>query len=67
MVPPSGLKLRPDKCYLFQTKLTFLGHVVSKKGFSPDPTNKTVNWPEPNNAKQVKQFVRIGSPITVYS
>ena len=32
-----GLKLKPSKCKLFQTKLAYLGHVVSKDGVEPDP------------------------------
>jgi hypothetical protein len=32
-----GLKLKPSKCKLFQTKLTYLGHVVSENGVEPDP------------------------------
>ena len=31
------LKLRPSKCKLFQTKLTYLRHVVSENGVEPDP------------------------------
>ena len=31
-----GLKLRPDKCQIFQKQVKFLGHVVSSQGVSPD-------------------------------
>lgn len=36
---------------------------MSKDGVRPDPQNveKIVNWPKPQNAKQVKQFVATGS------
>ncbi len=59
----AGLKLRPDKCHMLQTEVVFLGHVVSNKGISPDPSNisKIVSWPKPQNSKQVKQFVATGS------
>ena len=33
----ASLKLKPSKCHLFQTKINFLGHVVSDKGIYPDP------------------------------
>ena len=32
-----GLKLRREKCQLFQKEVKFLGHCVSSKGISPDP------------------------------
>jgi len=62
-IQTAGLKLKSDKCRLLQSKVIFLGHVVSGEGISPDPTNieKIVNWPKPGNAKQVKQFVATGS------
>ena len=62
-IKQAALKLKPEKCNLFQTRVTFLGHVVSDKGVSPDPNNvaKIVQWPTPQNAKQVKQFVATGS------
>lgn len=37
----SGMKLKPEKCNLFQKKVTFLGHVVSSKGILPNPDNIT--------------------------
>ena len=62
-IKSAGLKLKPEKCNMLQTEVVFLGHVVSKDGVRPDPTNiaKVVQWPVPQNAKQVKQFVATGS------
>lgn len=59
----AGLKLKPEKCSLLQNEVVFLGHVVSKHGVQPDPSNvaKVLGWPTPINAKQVKQFVATGS------
>lgn len=59
----AGLKLKPVKCEMLQTEVGFLGHVVSGAGVKPSPTNiaKIVDWPKPRNAKQVKQFVAMGS------
>lgn len=31
-----GLKLRPEKCRLFQKKVKFLGHEVSSQGIATD-------------------------------
>ena len=33
----AGLKLKPVKCELLQTKVGYLGHVVSQRGVSTDP------------------------------
>ena len=55
----TGLKLKPGKCYLFQPEVTFLGHVISHKGVTPNPDNtvKLVNWPPPSNVTEVRSFV----------
>ena len=62
-IKQAGLKLKPDKSNLFQTSVLFLGHVVSGDGVQPSPVNiaKVVDWPRPKTAKQVKQFVALGS------
>ena len=59
----AGLKLKPAKCNMFEQEVIFLGHVVSGEGVRPSPVNitKILDWPEPRTAKQVKQFVAMGS------
>ena len=59
----AGLKLKPDKSNMFQTSVVFLGHVVSSEGVKPNPVNilKVVDWPKPKSAKQIRQFVALGS------
>jgi hypothetical protein len=37
------LKLSPKKCHFFKTKVKFLGHIVSDKGVSTDPSK--INLP----------------------
>ena len=58
----AGLKLKPSKCEMLQTEVGFLGHVVVQV-LNQAKTNiaKIVDWPKPRNAKQVKQFVAMGS------
>lgn len=50
------LKIAPKKCYLFQKQFTFLGHVVSSEGNSPDPSKISAieSWPTPTNVKELK-------------
>jgi len=50
------LKLKPSKCSLMQTEVSFLGHVVSADGISTDPEKISLveHWPEPVNLRQVR-------------
>ena len=56
-----GLKLKPSKFQLFQTKLTYLGHVVSEDGVEPDPEKISVlpKWLEnpPKTRKKRQTFL----------
>ena len=62
-IKAAGLKLKADKSNMFQTSVLFLGHIVSADGVKPNPTNiaKVVDWPRPKTAKQIRQFVALGS------
>ena len=59
----AGLKLKAAKSNLLQKEVVFLGHVVSGEGIKPCPTNitKIIDWPRPKTAKQIRQFVAMGS------
>ena len=61
----AGLKLKPKKCHLFQEEVTFLGHVVSKRGVLPNPDNvvKMVNWPVPSTPTHVRSFFGYGTVL----
>lgn len=54
-----GLKLRPDKCRLFQQQVKFLSHVVDKVGVHPDPekTAAVQGWPTPTTVREVRAFL----------
>ncbi len=32
-----GIKLNISKCHIGETEIKFMGHIVSKEGFRPDP------------------------------
>ena len=55
----ANLKLKPSKCRLMQTKVTFLGHVVSAEGVSTDLEKiQLINeWPAPKNLKELRGFL----------
>ena len=55
----SHLKLKSVKCNIFASEVTFLGFRVSEEGVLPDPINvaKILQWKEPQNVTEVKQFL----------
>ena len=55
----ANLKVKSTKCAFFQTKVQFLGHVISKDGLEADPEKfKTVqNVPVPQNQTHVKSLL----------
>ena len=57
------LKIKPKKSYFFQTSITFLGHILSAKGISPNPekVSKIKDWPTPKTPKEVHSFVGLAS------
>ena len=54
-----GLQLKSTKCHLFQTSVSFLGHVVGRRGLECDPTKieDIKSWPVPDCLKSVRQFL----------
>ena len=64
----TGLKLKANKTNMLQTEVVFLGQVVTPDGIKPNPVNvsKILDWPQPKTAKQIKQFVAMGSYYRPY-
>ena len=57
-IQKAGITLNTDKCEFWRDRLTFLGHIVSKEGISPDPA-KIVAIKEmdpPTNVTEVRCF-----------
>ncbi|CAC5410305.1 Retrovirus-related Pol polyprotein from transposon opus,Retrovirus-related Pol polyprotein from transposon 17.6 [Mytilus coruscus] len=61
-ISKAGLKLKPEKCDLLQSEVTFLGHVISNKGIQPNPDNvyKILTWRTPKTVTEVKASFRHG-------
>ena len=55
----AGLKLKPEKCALFQKSVSFLGHVVSEHGIATDLKKIKVvqEWLEPRSTREVRAFI----------
>ena len=55
----ADLKLKPNKCEFFKTKITYLGHLVSSKGIEMDPkkVEAVKNWTVPKTVTDVRSFL----------
>lgn len=55
----ANLKLKPKKCFLFQPKVTYLGHVVSEDGITCDPAKVEAvkYWPTPTNKSEIRSIL----------
>ena len=55
----SGLKLKPNKCESFKSKITYLGHIVSAKGIETDPKKieAVKDWTVPKTVTDVCSFL----------
>ena len=58
-----NLKIKPKKSFFFQSKVLFLGHMLSKEGISlnPNKIQKVKDWPVLTNTKEVHSFLRLAS------
>lgn len=54
-----GLRLQPHKCRLFQPKVNYLGHVVSKEGVATnrEKTAAVQQWKPPTTVREVRSFL----------
>ena len=59
----AGLRLKPSKCALLQESVSYLGHIVSRKGIATDPekTEKVSCWPTPTSVKEIQQFLGLAT------
>ena len=58
-----NLKIKPKKSHFFQTSVTFLGHILSADGVSPNPEKvaKIKDWPTPKTPKEIHSFIGLAS------
>jgi len=55
----NGLKINPEKSFLFQRKVTYLGHVVEEGRISmvPSYVDRILDWPTPQTGKDLSSFL----------
>ncbi|KAM0731590.1 Retrovirus-related Pol polyprotein from transposon 17.6 [Formica fusca] len=51
----NNLKLQPDKCEFLRKEVTYLGHIITENGISPDPSKLEAvrNFPTPREVKDI--------------
>ena len=57
----ANLRLNGKKCNFAASKVTYLGHVLSKDGISADPAKTAVirEWPRPKSTKNARSFLGV--------
>ena len=55
----AGLRLKLSKCELFKSRVTYLGHIVSKNSVETDPKKIEAikEWPVPKTVTEVQSFL----------
>ena len=63
-----GLKAQPKKCQLCRSSFTYVGHVVDRNGFRPDPSlvERIENFPRPISRRQVNRFIGLVGYYRIY-
>ena len=58
-IAEAGLKCKPSKCNLMQTKATFLGRIIGEGEVKPNPEMYETlrRWEEPKTKKQLQSFL----------
>jgi len=56
-----NLKLQVEKCEFLRKEVTYLGHIISEDGISPDPAKLSAvkNFPTSKKVKDVQSFIRL--------
>ena len=59
----AGLKLKRSKCKFFETRVSYLGHVISGQGIEPDPDKISAiqQLSPPTTVKEVRSLVGMAS------
>ena len=59
LLKENQLFLKPDKCKFERTKVEYLGVIISYNSVEMDPVKVAgvVEWPVPNNKKEVQSFL----------
>ena len=59
----AGLKIKPEKCFLFMIEVKYLGHIVSERGIETDPKKieAVKHWKKPTSETELRSFLGFAS------
>ena len=59
----AGLKLKPNKCHFGQSRVNYLGHVITPEGLQPDPEKIKVvqEYPVPRTVRDIRAFMGLAN------
>ena len=59
----AGLKVKPQKCFLFMKEVNYLGHVIFERGVETDPKKIEVirDWKTPKTETELRSFLGLAS------
>ena len=54
-----GLRLKKDKCFLFQSSVEYLGYIIDAEGLhaTPEKVKAIFSAPEPRNVQELRSFL----------
>jgi hypothetical protein len=57
----AGLKLKPQKCQIFQKDVWYLGHIMSSDGVTTDleKLEAAQRWPQPRDKHKLRSFLSL--------
>uniref|UniRef100_A0A674PMZ3 Gypsy retrotransposon integrase-like protein 1 n=1 Tax=Takifugu rubripes TaxID=31033 RepID=A0A674PMZ3_TAKRU len=58
-----GLKVKAEKCAIFQEQVSYLGHIISSQGVSTDPKKieAVAGWQRPRHISELRSFLGFAS------
>ena len=58
-----GIKIKIGKCEFFKEQVSFLGHLIDKKGIrkAPEFIEKIENYPRPTNVTELRRFLGLAN------
>jgi hypothetical protein len=63
LLEENRLRTKPSKCEFFVQRTSFLGHIVTPEGITPDPAkiSTITEWPPPKDEHDLRSFLGLAS------